>query len=291
MTVIDTLTAPYVERRSRAAARSRPLPREVLPLGAPPLPAPAADLRLVPTRRTSTVRGAAMGASLIFHLAIAASLVGLIPAPRDASAPAAIPVRLLFVDPTAAPQDSTAIPATAESPAPMPATVEPIPLPMPATPVTVEPVAPAAPERPPPPKPRQRPAEPRPRAASPPSPPTPSVAPESSSPASPAAQAALPLARAEALPSHGIRPIEQPAPPYPGAARRQGIEGDVILQLSVDEAGKLISVAVARGSGHRVLDEAAIAAVKLWRFEPAVVDGRPVAAVAELPVRFRLAGG
>jgi periplasmic protein TonB len=99
----------------------------------------------------------------------------------------------------------------------------------------------------------------------------------------------MPLARAEALPSHGIRPIEQPAPPYPGSARRQGIEGDVILQLSVDEAGKLISVSVARGSGHRALDEAAIAAVKQWRFEPAVVDGRPVAAVAELPVRFRLA--
>jgi TonB family protein len=79
--------------------------------------------------------------------------------------------------------------------------------------------------------------------------------------------------------------------PYPGSARRQGIEGDVILQLSVDEAGKLMSVSVARGSGHRALDEAVIAAVKLWRFEPAVADGRPAAAVAELPVRFRLAGG
>jgi protein TonB len=277
MTVIDTLSAPYVDRRSRAAARSRPLPHEVLPPGAPLLPAPAADLRLVPTRRTSSVRGGAMGASLIFHVAIVASLVGLIAAPRDASAPAAVAVRLLFVDPAAAPQESTAIPATPESPPPMPATVEPIP--------------PTAPERPPRPKPRQRSAEPRQHAPSPPSPPIPSVAPESSGPVSPAVPAALPPARAEALPSHGIRPIEQPAPLYPGAARRQGIEGDVILRLSVDEAGKLISVAVARGSGHRALDEAAIAAVKLWRFAPAVVAGRPVAAVAELPVRFRLAGG
>jgi periplasmic protein TonB len=277
MTVIDTLTAPYVDRRSRAAARSRPLPREVLPLGAPLLPAPPPDLRLVPTRRTSSVRSAAMGASLIFHVAIVASLVGLIASPRDASAPAAVAVRLLVVDPEAAPQESTAIPAPFETPVPMPATVEPAP--------------PTAPEPLPAPKPRQRSAAPRQRAASPPSPPTPSVAPESSGPVSPAVPAAMPLVRAEALTSHGIRPIEQPAPPYPGAARRQGIEGDVILRLSVDEAGKLISVSVARGSGHRALDEAAIAAVKLWRFEPAVADGRPVAAIAELPVRFRLAGG
>jgi protein TonB len=275
MTVIDTLTAPYVERRSRAAARSRLLSREVLPSGAPLLPAPPPDLRLVPTRRTSSVRGAALGASLIFHVAIVASLVGLIAAPRDASAPAAIPVRLLFVDPAAAPRESAPLPAAPESP--MPAAVEPIPPPV------FEPPSPS--------KPRQRSAAPRQRAASPPSPPTASVAPESSGPVSPAVPAAMPPARAEALPSHGIRPIEQPAPPYPGAARRQGIEGDVILRLSVDEAGKLISVAVAQGSGHRALDEAAIAAVKLWRFEPAVADGRPVAAIAELPVRFRLAGG
>jgi protein TonB len=277
MTVIDTLSAPYVDRRSRAAARSRPLPHEVLPPGAPLLPAPPPDLRLVPTRRTSSVRSAALGASLIFHVAIVASLIGLIAAPRDASAPAAIPVRLLFVDPAAVPRESTAVPATPETPVPMPATVEPAP--------------PMAPEPPTAPKPRQRSAAPRQRAASPPSPPTASVAPESSGPVSPPVPAALPPARAEALPSHGLRPIEQPAPPYPGSARRQGIEGDVILRLSVDEAGKLISVAVARGSGHRALDEAAIAAVKLWRFEPAVADGRPVAAVAELPVRFRLAGG
>ena len=45
---------------------------------------------------------------------------------------------------------------------------------------------------------------------------------------------------------------------------------------------------VAQGSGHAALDEAALAAVRVWRFVPAMRGGFPVAAVAEVPIRFTL---
>ncbi|MFW6162471.1 MAG: energy transducer TonB, partial [Planctomycetota bacterium] len=47
-------------------------------------------------------------------------------------------------------------------------------------------------------------------------------------------------------------------------------------------------VRVARSSGHAVLDEAAVAAVRRWRFTPARAGGAAVTAEVEIPIRFRL---
>jgi protein TonB len=47
-------------------------------------------------------------------------------------------------------------------------------------------------------------------------------------------------------------------------------------------------VLVKQSSGHAVLDEAALAAVRAWRFEPATLNGAPVEAEAEVPIRFKL---
>src|SRR5262249_50029780 len=79
--------------------------------------------------------------------------------------------------------------------------------------------------------------------------------------------------RSEPSVTHGIRPLDHPDPAYPIAARRAHLQGDVVLRLAVDEAGRLTSVSVERGSGYRILDDAAIASVKVWRFEPAVQGG------------------
>ena len=49
---------------------------------------------------------------------------------------------------------------------------------------------------------------------------------------------------------------------YPRAARRQGLEGVVLVELVVDSAGRLVSAKVARSSGHEVLDAAALADVR-----------------------------
>jgi len=49
-----------------------------------------------------------------------------------------------------------------------------------------------------------------------------------------------------------------------------------------------LSVSVAQSSGVAILDDAALAAVRQWRFVPAIRGGTPVQGTAEIPVRFRL---
>lgn len=79
-----------------------------------------------------------------------------------------------------------------------------------------------------------------------------------------------------------------PPPRYPYGARRNGIEGRVVLLVEVPPDGIGGTVVVKASSGHAILDEAAVAAVRRWRFRPASRDGQPVASLIELPIRFRL---
>ncbi|HYE00993.1 MAG TPA: energy transducer TonB [Alphaproteobacteria bacterium] len=103
--------------------------------------------------------------------------------------------------------------------------------------------------------------------------------------ASPSGAAVAALTPREAAPLAGAGN----APPvYPLAARRQGIEGRVILEVAVDERGRATGVKVAISSGSRLLDEAALKAVRDWRFTPATLGGEPIAARVKVPVTFRL---
>jgi protein TonB len=77
-----------------------------------------------------------------------------------------------------------------------------------------------------------------------------------------------------------------PAPPYPSLAKRDRLTGLVLVLVVVDESGRPSSVSLRRTSGHAVLDEAALAAVRRWKFIPARVDGQSTPATLEVPVRF-----
>lgn len=79
-----------------------------------------------------------------------------------------------------------------------------------------------------------------------------------------------------------------PEVPYPIEARRLGLEGRVILRVTVSPAGAAAAVAVRRSSGHRLLDDAAQAAVRTWRFKPATLNGAPVQGDVDVPASFRL---
>ena len=59
---------------------------------------------------------------------------------------------------------------------------------------------------------------------------------------------------------------QNPPPPYPMLARRRGMEGTVVLAVTVDTAGKVLQCWVKDGSNHSVLDKAAACAVRGWRF-------------------------
>jgi len=82
----------------------------------------------------------------------------------------------------------------------------------------------------------------------------------------------------------------QPPPRYPRWARDRGQEGLVVLAVDVDVGGRAVAVAVTRSSGFTVLDEAARAAVRRWRFEPARAAGVPVASRTDVTIRFELTG-
>ena len=79
------------------------------------------------------------------------------------------------------------------------------------------------------------------------------------------------------------------APPkYPAEAVRQKLQGVVLLRLSISNIGRIKSVEVIQSSGHSILDEAGVDAVRLWKGKPATRWGRPVASTETLPIRFKL---
>ena len=69
---------------------------------------------------------------------------------------------------------------------------------------------------------------------------------------------------------------------YPPQAVAQGLEGEVILLLSLAENGQLVSAAVARSSGHAILDQAALDAAR----HIGALPGNPRQTL--FPVSFRL---
>lgn len=65
--------------------------------------------------------------------------------------------------------------------------------------------------------------------------------------------------------------------PYPAEAQKAGIQGDVVLKLSIDAQGKVTEAEVAEPAGHG-FDDAARSAALEFVFEPATRDGKPIAA-------------
>lgn len=76
-------------------------------------------------------------------------------------------------------------------------------------------------------------------------------------------------------------------PVYPSTARQAGVEGTVIVEIDIDEQGKVIKVRIARSAGHG-FDQAALKAVKKSKFMPAFKSGDPVPVRVRLPVKFEL---
>lgn len=83
------------------------------------------------------------------------------------------------------------------------------------------------------------------------------------------------------------RVIFQVEPEYSEPARKAHLQGSVKLRIDVSPDGRAINIRVLEGMGMG-LDEAAIEAVKRWRFEPATMGNQPVVAPATIEVGFHL---
>ncbi len=79
-----------------------------------------------------------------------------------------------------------------------------------------------------------------------------------------------------------------PKPAYPRSARRRGQEGTVLLRVEVLANGRVGEVVVDTSSGYESLDEAAVKAVRRWRFSPARRGSARVNCWVRVPVKFDL---
>ncbi|MDB5415504.1 MAG: TonB family protein, partial [Rubritepida sp.] len=101
-------------------------------------------------------------------------------------------------------------------------------------------------------------------------------------PTAPAAPAGPPVVTAARF----RRPPTPPA--YPMVARERGITGVAIIRALVGIDGETKELRLHRSAGNALLDEAAMAAVRRWSFEPSTRDGQRIEAWVEVPIRFEL---
>ena len=83
------------------------------------------------------------------------------------------------------------------------------------------------------------------------------------------------------------KPVKQGAPWYPSDLRKKGIQGTVILGFIVNKEGRVANIKVL-SSDHELFAEPAVDAVKYWRFEPAEMNGKPVACRVRIPIPFKI---
>ena len=81
--------------------------------------------------------------------------------------------------------------------------------------------------------------------------------------------------------------INTPQPQYTEIARKARIQGVVIVQAIINKAGQVTNVQVLKGLPMG-LDQAAVEAIKRWKFEPATLNGKPVDVYYNLTVNFTL---
>jgi len=76
-------------------------------------------------------------------------------------------------------------------------------------------------------------------------------------------------------------------PTYPPFAAASRVQGTVVLEATIDQNGNVVNLSVLRSVP--LLDGAALEAVRQWKYEPTLLNGRPVPILMSVSVRFELA--
>ncbi|MBM3297012.1 MAG: energy transducer TonB [Candidatus Aminicenantes bacterium] len=90
--------------------------------------------------------------------------------------------------------------------------------------------------------------------------------------------------------SKDIKPprlVKKVAPVYPPEAKEKNLEGMVVINARIDTQGNVSDVMVLKSSGE-IFNAAAIEAVKGWKYEPMVLEGKPRDAIFTVTIRFAL---
>ena len=88
-----------------------------------------------------------------------------------------------------------------------------------------------------------------------------------------------------------IRPpkeLRQPSVQYPSVSQNDGEEGTVTLRFIVQPDGSVSDIRIARSSGYRRLDAAAVRSLRRAKFQPATCHGKPIAMRIHYSFTFEL---
>ncbi|HEY4679518.1 MAG TPA: energy transducer TonB [Candidatus Angelobacter sp.] len=80
--------------------------------------------------------------------------------------------------------------------------------------------------------------------------------------------------------------IHDAKPQYPREALENRIQGDVLLQATIDTKGNITNLRIVQG--HPILVLSAVDAVKKWKYRPYILKGEPVEVETTIKIQFRL---
>jgi len=87
--------------------------------------------------------------------------------------------------------------------------------------------------------------------------------------------------------SRSAQPLVRVEPEYPPRARQRGIRGWVVVEFTITPAGTVQDPKVLDSSPPGVFEQTTLRAVRRWRYNPMIVDGKPVSRTERIKLTFK----
>lgn len=84
---------------------------------------------------------------------------------------------------------------------------------------------------------------------------------------------------------HVAYPVVYPDPPVARAELPRDLQGDVIIEVTIDSQGNVVETRIVQAIGHGI-DEKIEATLRRWHYQPATLDGTPVASKHDVHFHF-----
>jgi protein TonB len=84
---------------------------------------------------------------------------------------------------------------------------------------------------------------------------------------------------------HVAYPVVYPDPPVDRAALPRDLIGDVVIEVTIDSQGNVVETKIVQAIGHGI-DEKIEATLRRWHYQPATLDGTPVASRHDVHFHF-----
>ena len=84
---------------------------------------------------------------------------------------------------------------------------------------------------------------------------------------------------------HVAYPVTYPDPPVDRAGLPRDLQGDVVIEVTIDSQGNVVETKIVQAIGHGI-DEKIVATLRRWRYQPATLDGMPVASRHDVHFHF-----